>query len=69
MEIVADVPDEKGEGRLGFNVGAGVEIRLSDKLALVGDVRVYRFDTVTLRWTRLRKNRFLISCPAPLLIP
>ncbi len=50
---VEAAPDEKDEGRLGFNVGAGVEIELSEHLALVGDVRIFRFKTLTLQWTRV----------------
>jgi opacity protein-like surface antigen len=50
---VEAAPDETDEGRLGFNVGAGLEIQLSEHLALVGDVRVFRFETLTLQWTRL----------------
>ncbi len=50
---VEAAPDESDEGRLGFNVGAGIEIQLSENLALVGDVRVYRFKTLTLQWIRV----------------
>jgi hypothetical protein len=50
---VEATPDETDEGRLGFNLGAGLEIGLSENVALVGDVRVFRFKTLTLQWTRL----------------
>jgi opacity protein-like surface antigen len=54
VELQAEaLPDEEDEGRLGFNVGAGVEIDLGDNVALAGEVRFFRFQSQTFVWNRV----------------
>ncbi len=40
------------ESRWGFNVGAGVEVQLSQNVAIVGDIRVHSFQRQTFVWQR-----------------
>jgi hypothetical protein len=52
LEIQAEaLPDEKDEGRFGFNAGAGVEIDLGESIAIVGEARFFRFQKVTFHWS------------------
>ena len=52
IELQAEaLPDEKDEGRFGFNVGAGVEIDLGEHIALVGEARFFRFQKLTFHWS------------------
>ena len=54
VELQAEaLPDEEGEGRLGFNAGVGVEVDLGDNVAFAGDVRFFRFQTQTFVWNRV----------------
>jgi Outer membrane protein beta-barrel domain len=45
---------DSGESRWGFNAGAGMEIQVSPKVALVGDLRVHGFPSQTFVWRRSR---------------
>lgn len=47
VEALSDVPTME---RFGFNGGAGVEARLSDRLSFIGEARVFAFPTQTLSW-------------------
>ncbi len=52
LEIQAEaLPDEKDEGRFGFNAGAGVEIDLGESIAIVGEARFFRFQKLTFHWS------------------
>jgi hypothetical protein len=46
------LPDEQDEGRLGINLGAGLEVDLGEHLALTGEVRFFRFQTQTFFWSQ-----------------
>jgi hypothetical protein len=46
-DALSNVP---AKDRLGFNGGGGVQVRISEKLAILGEARVFVFPTETLSW-------------------
>ena len=50
LALKTEAPSGEGEGRLGFNVGGGVEWPLSGHLSVTADARYFRFREQTLAW-------------------
>ena len=59
-------PEDPESGRFGGNVGLGLQIKLSDNVALVGDARVFAFPKQVLEW-RVTQRGGLVAVPPELL--
>jgi hypothetical protein len=52
-------PETAGEGRLGVNAGAWIQLPVSRRLSLTLEGRYFRFQGVTLRWGRAQSGSLL----------
>ena len=59
-------PEDPESSRLGGNVGLGLQINLSDNVALVGDARVFAFPKQVLEW-RVTQRGGIVTVPPELL--
>jgi len=53
LPIRAVATPAEGGLRLGGNVGAGLQLRLGERLTLMGEVRFFHFGAQTLQWSRV----------------
>jgi hypothetical protein len=53
VELRAEAaPEAENQGRIGINLGAGLQVSLGERLALAADVRFFRYQKQTFRWRR-----------------
>jgi hypothetical protein len=48
------LPEDRGQGRVGMNAGAFLQVGFGDRFALTADARYFRFRQQTLTWGRPR---------------
>jgi hypothetical protein len=53
LPIRAEAAPSEGGPRLGGNAGAGLQLRLGERLTLMGEARVFFFGAQTLQWSRV----------------